>query len=146
MGNELVDTNILVYAVFPSSCHHGVSRSLIEKAKDPNAGLCVFPQILAEFFAVVTNPKRVSPARTWEDALQAIEQFLALPGLVVLALPADVVAHWIGLVRLKAVTGGKVFDLQIAAGMFAHGISTVYTFNTADFQGIPGIAAIEPTA
>ncbi len=146
MASELIDTNVLVYALFPSSSQHAASRSLLEKARDPNAGLCVFPQILAEFFAVVTNPKRVSPAKTPEEALQAIERFLALPGLALLPLPADVVTRWVRLGRSRPVKGGEVFDLQAAAGMLAHGIGTVYTFNLADFQGIPGVAAKEPPA
>jgi predicted nucleic acid-binding protein len=72
----LVDTNVLVYSAYPSAVQHTDSRALVESAKDPAAGLCVFPQILAEFFAVVTNPKRVTPPKTAEEGLQAIEQFL----------------------------------------------------------------------
>ena len=102
--------------------------------------------MLAEFFAVVTNPKRVTPAKTPEEALQAIERFLALPGLILLPLPAAVVSRWVQLVRSRPVKGGEVFDLQAAAAMFAHGIETVYTYNGSDFQGIPGITAKEPPA
>jgi hypothetical protein len=58
---------------------------------------------LAEFFAIVTNPRRVTPVKTAEEVLQAIEQFLALPGLTVLPLPADVVTRWIALVRANPV-------------------------------------------
>jgi predicted nucleic acid-binding protein len=95
---HLVDTNVLVYALFPEAPQHAASRALIEVAKDPDAGLCVFPQMLAEFYSIVTNPRRVTLARSPEEALQAIEQFLALPGLTLLPLPADVVTRWIALV------------------------------------------------
>jgi predicted nucleic acid-binding protein len=84
---SLVDTNVLVYALFPAAPQHAASRALVESATDPAAGLVVFPQMLAEFFAVVTNPRRVAVAKTAEEALQAIEQFLALPGLTLLPLP-----------------------------------------------------------
>jgi len=144
MPTDLLDTNILVYALFPAASQHAASRLLVEKANDPNAGLCVLPQILAEFFAVVTNPKRVSPAKTPDEALRAIEQFLALPGLTLLPLPADVVTRWIQLARIRPVRGGEIFDLQAAAAMLAHGIGNVYTYNVTDFQGIPGISAQEP--
>jgi predicted nucleic acid-binding protein len=140
----LVDTNVLVYAAYPSAAQHAASRALVESAKDPAAGLCVFPQILAEFFAVVTNPKRVTPPKTAEEALQAIELFLALPGLTLLPLPADVVTRWIALVRANPVRGGEVFDVQAAAAMLGHGIATVFTYNVADFKGVPGITAKEP--
>lgn len=144
MASELLDTNVLVYALFATAPQHADSRSLIDKARDPSAGLCVFPQMLAEFFAVVTNPKRVSPAKTPAEALQAIEQFLALPGLTLLPLPAEVVTRWVQLVRARPVTGAEVFDVQAAAAMLAHGLGTLYTYNVADFQGIPGITAKQP--
>jgi len=144
MTSDLVDTNVLVYSLFASSPQYAASLSLVNKADDPNAGLCIFPHLLAECFAIITNPKRVSPAKTPQEALEALEQFLAQPGFNVLPLPADVVVRWIQLVRSRPVKGGKVFDRQTAAGMLAHGIGTIYTYNLADFQGIPGITAKEP--
>jgi predicted nucleic acid-binding protein len=146
MASDLVDANVLVYALFPTAPQHGASRALVEKAKDPGAGLCVLPQILADFFAVVTNPKRVSPAKTPDEAADAIEQFLALPGLALLPVPADIVTRWIRLVRARPVKGGEVFDVQAAAAMLAHGVGSVYTYNVSDFRGIPGDVAREPPA
>jgi toxin-antitoxin system PIN domain toxin len=141
---SLVDTNVLVYALHPAAPQHAASRALVESANDPAAGLVVFPQMLAEFFVVVTNPRRVALAKTAEEALQAIEQFLTLPGLTLLPLPTDVVPGWIKLVRASPVTGGEVFDVQAAAAMLAHGIAAVYTYNTSDFRGFAGITPKEP--
>lgn len=45
------------------------------------------PQNLAEFYAIVTNARRVSTPRTPEEALAVIEQFLERPGLEL--LPKD---------------------------------------------------------
>ena len=144
IDRRLVDTNVLVYALYPSAPHHPASRALIESAKDPAAGLCVFPQILAEFFSIVTNPKRVTPAKTAAEALHAIEQFLALPGLTLLSVPADIVTRWIDLVRVRPVTGAEVFDVQAVAAMMAHGLAGVYTYNVADFSGFAGLTAEQP--
>ncbi|HBI45665.1 MAG TPA: hypothetical protein DDY78_22855 [Planctomycetales bacterium] len=144
MTIEMVDTNVLVYSVAASAPQRAASRSLVDRAKEPSAGLCVFPHLLAEFFAVITNPKRVSSPKTPEEALAAIEEFLALPGLTVLPLPAEVVARWVQLIRSQPVKGAEVFDRQTAAGMLLHGIENIYTYNLADFQGIPGITAKEP--
>src|SRR5437763_14806197 len=112
IDRRLVDTNVFVYSLYPASAQHVASRALVESATDPAAGLVVFPPILAEFFSIVTNSKRVSPAKTVDEALRAIEQFLALPGLSLLAVPPDVVTRWIGLVRARPVTGAEVFDVQ----------------------------------
>lgn len=144
IDRRLIDTNVLVYSLYPTAPQHPASRALVESAKDPAAGLCVFPQILAEFFSIVTNPKRVTPAKTAEEALQAIEQFLALPGLSLLPVPADVVSRWINLVRARPVTGAEVFDIQAVATMLGHGITGVYTYNLSDFAGITGITPEQP--
>jgi predicted nucleic acid-binding protein len=146
IDRHLVDTNVFVYALFPATPQHAASRALVETAKDPDAGLCVFPQMLAEFFSIVTNPKRVTLAKSAEEALQAIEQFLALPGLTLLSLPPDVVTGWIALVRAKPVSGGEVFDVQAVAAMMSHGLAAVYTYNLSDFQGYAGIQPEEPPA
>lgn len=143
-SRALVDTNVLVYALFPSAPQHAASRALVESARAPDAGLVVFPQMLAEFFAVVTNPRRVSPEKSVADALSAVEQFLALPGLALLPVPVDVVSRWVQLVRAKPVTGGDVFDYQAAAAMLSSGIPTIYTYNATDFSGIHGVTALEP--
>jgi hypothetical protein len=59
---------------------HTASRALLDKAKAADAGLCIAPQNLIEFFAVVTDPRRVTQAKTSDEALQAIDDFLRLPG------------------------------------------------------------------
>ena len=141
---SVVDTNVLVYAHLTASPQHADSLAPIDRAKDPAAGLCVFPQMVAEFFAIVTNPKRVTTPMDGRTALTAIDKLLAYPGLTVLPVPTDIVPRLLVLLRAAPVTGPRVFDYQIAAVMLQAGISTLYTYNTTDFAGIPGIVAKEP--
>lgn len=114
MANELslLDTNVLVYALYQGAPHHAASRKLLDAAQRPDAALCLVPQSLAEFYAVVTNPKRVTSAKSSEDAIGAIESFLQLPGLILLPVAPDLVTRWIALLRQHAVTGHRVFDLH----------------------------------
>jgi predicted nucleic acid-binding protein len=141
---SVVDTNVLVYAHLTASPQHADSLALVDRAKDPAAGLCVFPQMVTEFFAIVTNPKRVTTPMDCPTALTAVDKLLAYPGLAVLPVPADLVSRVMALLRAAPVTGPKVFDYQIAAAMLQAGISTPYTYNTTDFAGIPGIVVKEP--
>jgi len=76
----LLDTNVLVYAHDQDSPHHGTAKHLLQAGDRPEAGLCVTPQTLAEFFAVVTNAKHVASPRSAEEALVAIERILVRPG------------------------------------------------------------------
>lgn len=140
----LVDTNILVARVFPEHEHHAGARRLFERLLAGEVKLCAPPQVFAKFFAVVTDARRVTSARTPEEALVAIEAFLALPGLTVAVTPIDLVQRLIALVRRRPTTRGRVFDYQIAALMAGNGVSRIYTFNTADFASFDGIEAVEP--
>ncbi|HZU35875.1 MAG TPA: TA system VapC family ribonuclease toxin [Gemmataceae bacterium] len=142
----LVDTNVLVYALFPAMPDHAASRALLDRAKASDANLCVAPQNRIEFFAVVTDPKRVTQAKTPDEALQAIDDFLNLPGLALILVPSDLISRWSRLMRQSSATRKRAFDTQLAATMIASGVMTIYTFNVVDFQpfAFAGIQAVTP--
>lgn len=141
-----VDTNVLVYAHFPSSPHHAASYDLLRRAERREITLCVFPQVVAEFISVVTNPKRVNPSKTVEDAVQAIQRVIATPGVLLLPFPEGATSTFLSLLLGHPATGPEIFDRQLVAAMMEHGIGTMYTFNVSDFSGIPNITAKEPAA
>lgn len=130
----LLDTNILVYAIDGSSFYHVPSRAVLERAYDHGAKLCVVPQSLAEFYSLVTNPKRVAAPKSPHEALATIDLILALPGLSVLPIPLDLVGRWIGLCRGNPVRGAKIYDLQIIAVMQANGVRRICAYSKADFE------------
>ncbi|MDQ3774706.1 MAG: hypothetical protein M3461_10270 [Pseudomonadota bacterium] len=67
-----------------------------------DVGFCITPQVLAEFYAVVTHPKRVTLPKSPEEALNAIAGFLAMPGMLLLLIPPDIVSRWMELVRPRS--------------------------------------------
>ena len=82
-----------------------------------------------------------------EEALRIISDISdmpARPGLRVLPIPASAVAGWMELLQRRPVTGGNIFDLQIAATMLAKGVQRIYTFNAGDFEVFPELAAVTP--
>lgn len=99
---------------------------------------------MTEFFSVVTDARRVSPARTPEDALKAIDDLLALPGLSLIPVPLDVISRIADLVREHPITDGAIFDLQIAATMLGNGVRCVYTYNRSDFEKVQGLDILTP--
>lgn len=143
-NGELIDSNALVYAYYQQSPQHAASRALLDRAQAPGAGLCVAPQNLVEFFAVVMNPRKVTPARSATDALILVAEIQALPGMALLPVPADLVARWTALLGRRPVTGIHAFDAQLAAVMIASGVTTVYTFNAADFQHFADVQVLTP--
>ena len=65
---SLLDTNILVYAADETSPFHPAAKAIRKKGLRGEISLCICPQVLTEFFAIVTDSKRVSNPRTQEEA------------------------------------------------------------------------------
>ena len=140
----IVDANVLAYALNADASQHPASRSLLQAARDPSTTLYVTSQILCEFYSIITNARRVTKPCSSVEAVRILSALLALPGLRVLPAPAHVVTGWMQLLQRHPVTGGDVFDLQIAATMLANGVQRIYTFNTEDFGVFPELAVVTP--
>lgn len=140
----VVDANVLVYALYQDAPQHAASRAFLDRARGADLAFCLTSQTLAEFYSIVTSPKRVSAPRTPREALGAIQSLLALPGTTVLPMPADVTSRWMGLLNQHPVRGGAIFDLQLIATMMANGVGQICTFNRQDFEGFPGIEVLTP--
>jgi predicted nucleic acid-binding protein len=139
---SMVDTNVFVYFLYDTSPQYAAAQALLNQARQPDARLCMTPQVLTEFYSTITNPRRVSPA--YEP--QEVEKFLALPGLFLLSIPASVVVRWIALARQYGVSRSDIFDAQLAATMLEYGIRRIYTFNVQDFEHFDELEVIVPLA
>jgi len=140
----LVDTNVLVYALYPESEHHASSRAQLDKAQSGAIPLCVTLQTLLEFYAVVTDSRRVTVPRRPEEAIGVVEMILGMPGITLLPMPADAMSRLIALVRKYPVTRGAIFDLQLLATMLGNGVKTIYTFNRQHFDRFDEIEVLTP--
>jgi len=139
-----LDANVLVYAVEARAPQHAVSRALIDAARNPATALYLTSQVLCEFYSVVTNPRRVTVPRSPAEALEAISELLALPGIRLLPTSALAVAGWMALLQRHPVTGRSVFDLQLVATILANNVQRIYTFNTRDFAVFPELTVTAP--
>jgi toxin-antitoxin system PIN domain toxin len=138
----IVDANVLVYAFDADAPQHLASRRLLDEGRSGGTTLYVTSQILCEFYSIVTNPRRVAKPRAATEAIAAIVGLLAF--LHVLPIPARAVEGWLDLLRRRPVTGGDVFDLQLAATMLANGVQRIYTFNTTDFESFEELTTSTP--
>lgn len=137
----LLDTNVLGYAVNADVPQHRASHAAVQAALDGRIPAVLFPQILLEFFAIITHPRRVlaplDPVRAWETTARLSS------GISVLDPPATLTA--LGeVIRAIRPIGGGVFDLFLVAQMRAHGVETICTYNGQDFARQPGVEAIAP--
>lgn len=137
-----VDANVLVYAMDADAPQYEPSRALLQSAREGSTILYVTSQILCEFYAIVTNAKRVPNPRSPEAAALAISGLLTY--LQVLPTPVDTVELLLDLLRRSPVKGAKIFDLQIVAAMQANGIQRIYTYNTGDFEAFAELTISAP--
>jgi toxin-antitoxin system PIN domain toxin len=142
----IIDTNVLVYAVDSESKHHALSKTLLLQAANPGAGLCVAPQNLAEFYAVVSDRRRVRNPLPPTAAIQAMNDLLTLPGLALLTVPIDVTKRFVELLQRYAVVAQHTFDAYLVATMLGNGVSRIHTFNAADFDPFDELEVLVPLA
>ena len=72
----LLDTNVSVYAADAGSPFHDAARQLRDRGGRGEIPLVVSPQVLLEFFAVITNPRRVHAPRSPQEASAEMAKYM----------------------------------------------------------------------
>ncbi len=131
MSSYLLDTNCLVAAVCSWHGHHEATRREIERRHAARQELILSAHSFAETFSVLTRlpePHRLSP----EDALALIEANWGETRLVALTATDYRVA--LRRCRDVSIGGGAVYDALIAACARKARVSTLVTWDVADFK------------
>lgn len=138
----LIDTNILIYASDESSVFQEKARRFLEK-KLPFKNLCLAIQNLTEFYAIVTNPKRVKNSLNQNQAIRAIKSYLN-SGLFQIIIPKPATVFRITTLLDKyLIKNREIHDLHLAAVMMDNEVKTIYTADTKIFNRL-GLRAINP--
>lgn len=141
----LLDTNILVYAADSSSPFHHVAINLRDMGIKGDITICICPQILNEFFAIITNPKRVTNPCSQEEALAELEKYLNSDSILKIYPGSKIINKTIDLLKMYKVTRQEIFDLQLVATMLLNNIRRIYTYNVDDFVKFEEIEVLEPS-
>ena len=147
-SNDLVllDTNVLVYAADETSPFHEASRSFRERGRNGEFIACVTPQVLFEFYSVVTDPRRVSSPLTAADAAGALAQYFSDAKIRKIHPGDDIGGAVLPLISKYAVTRQDVFDLVIVATMVANGLRKICTYDSTHFSRFAEIEVLRPDA
>lgn len=140
----MLDTNVLVYAVDTTAAAHVPCRRTVQRAMSGSLDAVIVPQVLMEFYAVVTSPRRVRTPLAPTDAMAQVNDWRAT--IPVHYPTARCLDELTALVSALQRPGQGVHDLFLAAQMLAHGISDICTLNAGDFAGITRIAVRTPAA
>lgn len=140
----MVDANILVYAFYDRSEYYAACSTLLHQSQGGILSLCITSQVLAEFYAVITDSRRVTEPYEPKEALDVIGDLLSMPGMSLLSPPVDVVNRWITLARNHTPTRGAIFDFQLAATMLGNGVRRIYTFDRTHFERFEELEVLTP--
>lgn len=138
-----VDTNILVHAFREGSPFHAAALASIKRLAEGTAAWAVPWPRVHEFLAIVTNPRIPPGAATMEDAIAAVQAWMASPSLVLLG---ETAAHWTELKAMLTagrVQGGMVHDARIAALCRQHGVRELWSADR-DFGRFPALKVRNP--
>lgn len=142
----LVDSNILIYATQAEAPQYLAAKTVRDQGLTGRISACISPQVLAEFFAVVTNPKRVSAPLTRDEAIAEVKKYHQAKKLVKVYPGTHIVRRMLSLLERYKVTGIHIHDLHLVATMLENGVKNVYTFNTKEFALFSEIETYEPPA
>jgi len=137
-----IDTNLLIYAHRSGTSEHRSARSAIEAACGSAGGCAMTLPSIAEFFSIVTHPAASGRPSSPEDAaafLAALEDV----GTVVLGPGPAFSRRLVQTAADLAVTGPRIFDLQIGLCALDGGATELWTHD-AHFVKIPGLVIRDP--
>jgi toxin-antitoxin system PIN domain toxin len=140
----LMDANILVYGDQAHDEHHEAAKAIRDLGQRGELSLCVTPQVLNEYSAVVTNPRRVTHPLPPAEAMAQVEKYVRSRHIRKLYPGPGVHDRLRELFERRSVAGADIFDLYLVATMLENGIRRIYTFNTDDFAPFSQIEVLTP--
>jgi predicted nucleic acid-binding protein len=129
----LVDTNILVRILEPSSRLHNAAVESLANLRSDGESLYIVPQNLVEFWAIATRPLEANGLGLDTDSAKVQVDLIKLHFSLV---PENelIFGKWQELVVTHQVIGKTTHDARIVAAMLANGLDTILTFNVSDFR------------
>jgi len=140
----LLDTNILVHSHNKASPYQKRASEVIKRAMQGEIEAYIAPQTLYEFFAVVTNPKKVERPLSSNEAAdicldlcecREIEKVNPAP-----TAPREVFE----LTKELKLSKGGIFDCLLAVTAKENGVEMIYTENVDHFKGYSFLKASNP--
>ena len=140
----LLDTNVLVYNHQEKSELNDRSRAILKQGFKGLLPLCVCPQVLLEFYATITNPKRVTNPAPSREGIEEIEKYLTSRTIQKVYSNQYILKICLELLKRYEVKRQEVFDLRLVATMLCNNIKRIYTFNQDDFVKYLELEVLQP--
>jgi len=138
-----VDTNILVYAHREDSEWHTAALRALTDLAESGAPWGIPWSCVHEFLSITTHPRIYLPPTPTPIALDAIEQWLNLPGCRTLAEGPAYFPRLRELAEKGRIGGPAIHDARIAAICLHHGARVLWTADR-DFSRFPELRCENP--
>jgi len=140
----LLDTNILVHAHNKASPFQEIASDVVRKAMRKEIEAYIAPQILYEFFAVVTNPKRIEHPLLLDEALDICLDLWECREIEKINPTLKAPKEVFYLVKKLKLSKGEVFDCLLAVTAKENGIEAIYTENIDHFKAYGFLKSLNP--
>ena len=129
-----LDTNILVFADDAASSNYDKARKILEGALSGASHVCLTHQVLAEYFSVITSPRRVSKPLSVREAKERV-LFLNRSRKIKKVYPKrSTLRRCVELCEQHNIRGARIFDALYAMTLLDNGIRRLATQNQRDFE------------
>jgi predicted nucleic acid-binding protein len=137
MERSLLDTNVLVHAIYRRSPLHAAAAALVDRGLRERDLHCVAPQNLIEFAAVVTRSRFVDPPLPVASVYPIVDKLYRSRRLSKVYPRRGTVMRAMREGTALGITGPLWYDLFLAATMRDAGVFVIITENVDDFKRFP---------
>ncbi len=139
-----LDTNILVFADDASNTYHAAAKHVLEAVFLGETKACLSPQVLAEYYSVITSPKRVRSPLSPEEAKGRI-LFLNQSRILKKIHPKrSTLKRSVEHCAQHGIRSAQLFDILYAQTLLDNGVRTLLTQNTKDFRTFENLNVQNP--
>ena len=140
-----LDANVLVHASDADSPVHGRARAFIDQCAAGTALVCLAWPVVTAYLRIVTHPAVFRRPLAPAEAMANIAALLALPQLRLLSEQDGFWKVYREVSLAQPPRGSQVPDTHLAALLWQHGITTLYT-RDRDFRRFDFLTVIDPLA
>jgi predicted nucleic acid-binding protein len=139
---RLLDTNVIVHAVYKGSPLHLPAAAILARALDQKGQFCITPQNIVEFLSVVTRGRFVDPPLDAGDAARIANTLFKSRRLRKIYPARGTVLRAAKEGQRIGVKGTAWYDLYLAATMRDNNVETIVTENIRDFRSLDFVSPI----
>jgi toxin-antitoxin system PIN domain toxin len=138
-----VDSNLLIYSHREDSKFHVAAKELVDSLRHQSAPWAIPWPCVHEFIGIVTHTNIYRPPTSLNQALAAVDAWLASGNLHLLSESPGYFDKLRELVLAAKLSGPRIHDARVAALCLHHGVRELWTADR-DFSMFPKLKTRNP--